>query len=53
MQMKLLQLEHRIRELESLAEEVADLAKKQGTAGTVEPNLKAKGNGGIVARAKF
>ena len=41
--MKLLQLEHRIRELESLAEEVADLAKKQGTAGTVEPNLKAKG----------
>lgn len=43
MKIKLLQLEQRIKELESLADEVADLAKKQGSGEAVQPELNTKG----------
>ena len=43
MKLKLLQLEQRIQELESIADEVAKLAKKQGSNETVQPELNTKG----------
>lgn len=43
MKLKLLQLDQRIQELETIAYEVADLAKKQGANETVQPELNTKG----------
>jgi hypothetical protein len=43
MKLKLLQLEQRIQELELLADDVADLAKKQSSNETVQPELNTKG----------
>jgi hypothetical protein len=43
MKLKLLQLDQRIQELESIADEVAALAKKQSVHETVQPELNTKG----------